>query len=258
MTTLAYGRTYGDVFEAPATRLKATLSLHPAHADTPPHAHENDYVCLVLAGRFCERTAHGEAEWRAGDAVVHRGDETHQDRFGPEGARCLNLHAPDGLAVEPGGRRCDPEARSLAEALAAEIAVGGDGLGVEALTAELMARLFETEVEGLDDGDWIGRVIEAIDAAPDRAWRLDELANIAGRHPTHLARAFRRRTGLSLGAWRRRRRVTELCLRLRRDETPLAELAADLGYADQAHMTREFRALSATAPGAWRRAQLRA
>ena len=124
MTTLAYGRTFGEVFAASAANVTATLSVHPAGADTPPHAHANDYVCLVLAGRFRERTARGEFDWRPGDAVIHRGEERHQDSFGPTGARCLNLHVPAGLEAEPGGRRCDPAARSLAEALAAEVAMG--------------------------------------------------------------------------------------------------------------------------------------
>jgi AraC family transcriptional regulator len=255
MTTLAYGRTFGEVFAAPAATVTATLSVHPADADTPPHAHANDYVCLVLAGRFRESSARGDFDWRPGDAVIHRGEERHQDSFGPAGARCLNLHLTGGLAAEPGGRRLDPGTRSLAEALAAEVALGRDaGLEVEALSAELLGSLLADGEAPRDDGQWIGGVIEAIDQAPERAWRLDELAAVAGRHPTHLARAFRRRTGLSLGAWRRRRRVTELCLRLRGEDTPLADLAADLGYADQAHMSREFRALAAAAPGAWRRA----
>ena len=255
MTTLAYGRTFGEVFTAPAAAVTATLSVHPADAETPAHVHANDYVCLVLAGRFRESSDQGDFDWRPGDAVIHRGEERHRDSFGPTGARCLNLHLPDGVAAEPGGRRCDPPTRSLAEALAAEVALGGDAeLGVEALCAELLDRLCGEGEDERDDAGWLGRVIEAIDSAPERAWRLEELASLAGRHPTHLARAFRGRTGLSLGAWRRRRRVTELCLRLRREETPLANLAADLGYADQAHMTREFRAVASAPPGAWRRA----
>ena len=259
MTTLAFGRTFGEVFATPAADITATLSLHQAGADTPAHAHANDYVCVVLAGAFRESSSSGDFDWRAGDAVVHRNGEQHRDSFGPEGARCLNLHAPGGLKAVPGGRRCDPRLRSLAAELAAEVALGApdDGLAIEALTAELFGRLAGDRSQG-GEGDWLGVVIEAVDAEPHRAWGLDEIAALADRHPTHVARAFRRRTGVSLGAWRRRRRLTELALRLKRGDEPLANLAADLGYADQAHMTREFRARACAAPAAWRRALLQA
>jgi AraC family transcriptional regulator len=255
MTTLAFGRTFGEVFAGPATDITATLSMHPAGVDTPPHAHASDYVCLVLAGAFREQSSRGAFEWRPGDAVIHRGGEPHQDLFGPAGARCLNLHAPEGLGVDPGGRRCDPEIRSIAHALAAEVALapGDGGLAVDALAAELLDRLVGGQDGMRDDGAWLGRVMEAMDAAPGRPWALSEIAALAGRHPAHVARTFRRRTGVSLGAWRRRRRVTELAIRLKRGDGPLADLAQDLGYADQAHMTREFRGYARAAPGAWRR-----
>ncbi|NEX94286.1 helix-turn-helix transcriptional regulator, partial [Caulobacter sp. 17J65-9] len=94
----------------------------------------------------------------------------------------------------------------------------------------------------------------ALDAAPERRWSLDQLAALADRHPTHLARAFRHQTGASVGAWARRQRVLRLCVDLA-GATPLAELAARHGYADQAHMTREFRACMGLTPGAWRRAR---
>jgi AraC family transcriptional regulator len=253
MTTLAFGRTFGEVFAAPAADITATLSVHPAGIDTPPHAHANDYVCVVLAGAFRESSSRGDFDWGPGDAVVHRDGERHRDSFGPHGARCLNLHVPEGLKAEPGGRRCDPRVRSLAEELAAEVAVGApDGLALEALTAELFGRLARDPEDGGEAG-WLAGVIEAIDAEPHLAWRLEDVAALAGRHPSHLARTFRRRTGVSLGAWRRRRRLTELALRLRRGNEPLADLAADLGYADQAHMTREFRTRACAAPAAWRR-----
>jgi AraC-like DNA-binding protein len=41
---------------------------------------------------------------------------------------------------------------------------------------------------------------------------------------------------------------------LRQTSAPLAEIAAQLGYADQAHMTREFRAIFGCTPGRYRTA----
>ena len=46
-----------------------------------------------------------------------------------------------------------------------------------------------------------------------------------------------------------RRRLHEAVLRLKAGGTTLAELAADLGYSDQAHFTHDFRTVTSMTPG---------
>jgi AraC-like DNA-binding protein len=64
--------------------------------------------------------------------------------------------------------------------------------------------------------------------------------------PRQLTRLFRDCMGM--GPKRFGRIVQAALRRLVQGETPLAELAADLGYADQAHLTRELRQLFGVAP----------
>ncbi len=53
----------------------------------------------------------------------------------------------------------------------------------------------------------------------------------------------------------RRRRLQEAAERVREDPAvPLAVLATELGYADQAHLTRDFRAVLDFTPGSYRAA----
>jgi AraC family transcriptional regulator len=251
MSTLDHGQTFGQVAAGPAAG--TTLSLHGADEVLPDHEHASAYVCVVLAGGFRETGSHCDAERRTGEVIVHPAGDRHADAFGPEGALCLNLHL--GRAeTQPLARRADPALASLICGLAAETARGeaGDRLEAEALTTEILDRLTGPGRQG-DDGCCIDRVLQALDDAPAHDWSLTALAEIAGRHPTHLARAFRRRTGLTLGAYRRRRRLTRLCLDLRFGRAALSELALEHGYADQAHMSREFRGFTGLTPAAWRR-----
>lgn len=250
MSTLGHGQTFGQVAAGPAAG--STLSLHGAGHMLPDHEHACAYVCVVLSGGFRETGARGDAERRAGEIIVHPAGDRHADAFGPEGALCLNLHLATG-EPEPLARRAEPELASLICGLAAETARGeaGDRLEAEALSAEILGRLDGAAMRK-DDDCCIDRVLRALDEAPAHDWSLSALAEVAGRHPTHLARAFRRRTGLTLGAWRRRRRLTRLCLDLRFGRSPLSELALEHGYADQAHMSREFRGFTGLTPAAWR------
>lgn len=260
MSRLAFGETFGQVVSGPATaRLPATLSLHLGGDHTPHHQHDQAYICVVLAGGFAEDVAGAAFERRAGQAVLHPPGTAHADRFDIDGALCLNLHIR-GFDAPPDAFGMDPVSRSLAEALAAEIArsasVEGmaDVLAADALAAELAGRLtgrsFNESVP-----TWVGQVIEALGDDPDRDWSLAELARIAQRHPTQVARGFRQGAGLSIGAFRRRRRLTRLALDLSLGRDALAGLAARHGYADQAHMTREFRRFAGCAPGAFRAAR---
>lgn len=77
-----------------------------------------------------------------------------------------------------------------------------------------------------------------------------ELAGEVGWSPRHLTDRFRVETGLGL---KEAARVVRFD-RARRElspGTPLAGLAADAGYYDQAHLTREFRALAGCSPSRW-------
>ncbi|OLN27671.1 L-rhamnose operon transcriptional activator RhaR [Desulfovibrio sp. DV] len=82
--------------------------------------------------------------------------------------------------------------------------------------------------------------------------RLEELAAAAGLSPWHLARAVTRQTGLPPHA-----HLLECRCRAARDRLagpqPLADIAAEVGFADQSHMTRAFRARFGLPPGAWRK-----
>ena len=72
--------------------------------------------------------------------------------------------------------------------------------------------------------------------------RFDALARELGVSRPHLSRVFRAETGESLSGFRTRLRVRSALDRIEAGQTNLAELAAELGFADHAHFTRTIRA----------------
>lgn len=251
MSLLAGGSTRGISIAAPCDG--AALSLHAPEETLPWHEHGAAYVCVVLSGSFVESSGAFESRHRMGDIVLHPAGERHADRFDRTGARCLNLQVDANAVVRRDVRRASAGFRARAELLAAQSALGpaGDRLIAESALAEMLDMLFNRESPNKKSA--VNRVAEALDDEPHRAWTLVELARIAGRHPTHLARAFREATGISIGEYRRRRRLVELTLSLRCTRDSLANLAQTHGYADQAHMSREFRRFAGSPPGSWRR-----
>lgn len=81
---------------------------------------------------------------------------------------------------------------------------------------------------------------------------VDALAERAGISPRTLQRRFARCAGVSPAWVLRRYRLLEAIERVRDGErVSWAEVAAELGYSDQAHLTRDFTATIGTAPSAY-------
>ena len=252
--TLGFGVTYDMVAARTACGQLLTLTSHRSDHEIPPHRHANDYLCIVLSGGFAEQEGTRFHERLSGCYFTHHAGETHHDRFGPTGAMCVNLHFPagkPGLAIEG---TCPARTKVTAGKLAFELATSlREELVMASLAAEIMGDVNPASATRQDQGKWIGRLVEAISDQPVRRWSLRELAEIADRHPVRVAQAFRAKTGISLGAFQRLRRLTSLSLALRYGKGSLATLAADFGYFDQSHMTSEFRAAFGVSPGRYRR-----
>ncbi|MDR7190829.1 AraC-like DNA-binding protein [Microbacterium sp. BE35] len=74
--------------------------------------------------------------------------------------------------------------------------------------------------------------------------RLDDAAERLRVSVRTLQRLAHRTVGLSPAAMIRRRRLQEAAQRVREDpDAPLSDIAAELGYADQAHLANDFRAV---------------
>ncbi|GAA2044005.1 helix-turn-helix domain-containing protein [Agromyces tropicus] len=141
------------------------------------------------------------------------------------------------------------DAAAMAKAVDALVARGADAAAAEAFEAWLGARRPVLDEEA-------GRIREVIAAAErDRAIvRVDQLAEVADVGVRQLERMVRDQLGLTPKWLVRRYRLQESADRLAGPDAPaLAELAAELGYADQAHFTREFRAVIGVPPGAYAR-----
>jgi AraC-like DNA-binding protein len=99
-----------------------------------------------------------------------------------------------------------------------------------------------------------GRIVAALLAQPTAAARVADVAAGAGLSPRALQRLFRRHVGLTPKQVLQRSRLHEAVERVAaRDGASRAELALDLGYADQAHFTNAFRAATGRSPARYGR-----
>jgi len=81
---------------------------------------------------------------------------------------------------------------------------------------------------------------------------LGELSREAGLSPYHLSRVFTRATGLPPHAYLTQSRIFR-ARELLAGITPIADIALDLGFADQSHFHRKFKSIVGVTPSSYRK-----
>lgn len=176
------------------------------------------------------------------------------------------LSAAREMATRPGlphfrpGVLRDPGLAGLVQrAHAAAAAPGTPALAKETLTRRMLAAWVERHADGAWNWPRIGgerkavrRVRELVRERLREDISLAELAQAAGLSPYHLVRVFERETGLPPHAYLVQARV-EAARGLLAGPLPLAQVAAETGFADQSHLTRAFKRRHGLTPGRYRK-----
>jgi AraC family transcriptional regulator len=100
---------------------------------------------------------------------------------------------------------------------------------------------------------WLSRGEEFLRAHFRSPISLSQAAREAGIHPIYFARVLRRRHGCPVSAYVRALRLTAAGEQIVGGSQPLAQVACEAGFADQAHLTRWFSRVIGLTPGALRR-----
>lgn len=107
--------------------------------------------------------------------------------------------------------------------------------------------------------DWqFKRVMAYLSIRIDSAVRVSDLAAEVKLSPSHFARAFTIRLGLSPYSFIMKLRIERASALLLNSDKSLTEIAFNCGLSDQAHFSRLFRRFVGMTPTQWRRKHLTA
>jgi AraC-like DNA-binding protein len=126
-------------------------------------------------------------------------------------------------------------------------------LAIEGLALEMLAGAVRPVRTPADKPAWLDLAHDLVRADFDQPLTLSGVAARVGAEPARLSAAFRQRFGRSIGDLVRALRVQFVCDALATDR-PLADIAFEAGFADQAHCTRIFKRQMGLTPGAYRAA----
>jgi len=127
-------------------------------------------------------------------------------------------------------------------------------LAIEGVLLEILAESARAIGEGTGSNapSWLRRVREALEDSYLLAPSLAELAGIAGVHPVHLSREFRKHYQSTIGEHIRKRRIEHASHLLANTSTPLSEIALTCGFSDQSHFCAMFKSHTGLTPAKFR------
>jgi len=205
-----------------------TETQYPASANLAEHSHGSSHVAILLAGSYLERQGSKVNLVLAGDFIHYSRDMVHQDLFGQQMGHCLNLeYGEDATAIAALPHKvCTPnEVGKLISSLGRDSEVATES--------------------------WLLRSRVLVESDPSLS--LSPLAAQVAVHPSHLAKAFRKAYGWSVGQYITRCRVKRGAELLIGTEWPIAEIAIESGFFDQSHFTNVFHRIAGFCPLAVRR-----
>ena len=232
-------------------------------------------LVLVRAGHFQRRGAGAPIDLDSTVGYLAEPGETEQFAHPHGGDTCtsvqLSAHSWEQLVGEPGRvRRAAVYVDARLELAHRRLLAAGRNDGDYRL-AEDLVRLVASVLRAATDRPipandapspadrrLVGRARAAIHDAHPSADGLFPLAALLGASPYRVSRAFTSELGVSVTRYRNRVRIGRALERLESGESTLAEIAATLGFADQAHFGRTLRQHTGCTPTEVRRELQRA
>lgn len=250
-----------------ATGIERMRAFFCGHAFAP-HRHDTYAIGITTSGvqSFCYRGAVHHS--LPGQVFVLHPDENHDGRAGDErGFGYRIAYIDPALIGAAGGVQDLPflrdpvsnnnRLRNAVNAIVDDLTEPMSDLAMTCCLADIADAL--TKISGgkgagarTPDVSGVRLAREFLLAATEPV-AIASLEAISGLSRWQLARQFRRVYGVSPQRFHLLRRLERSRLLLQMKKVPLADIAQELGFSDQAHFSRHFRNAYGLSPGRWQR-----
>lgn len=230
----------------------------PTGLRLPRHAHGNDQLVFVLEGSYSERWTGRDLRLRPGSVIFRPAGEPHANAFDGDDVLALLVSFGSDRRSTVGRVPRPLELPALMADLRSQVELElrredpASTLALEGLGLLLAARVGRFAATGRRPG-WLDDALRFIAAHHAESIGLEAVAAAVDRHRATVAAAFRRFVGRSVGETIRGRQVQDAVTWIRGSGRPLAEIAAECGFYDQAHMGRLVKRVTGSTPGEIRR-----
>jgi AraC family transcriptional regulator len=241
------------------------MSYSPAFT-IPRHAHECAFFGFVLEGTYTENYERRSRECNPSSLLFHPEGEVHSEvhenvvvrifSVEPAPSWLEQVHEHSDILKQPFACQGGPVAH-LAVRLYREFREQDalTPIALEGLLLELLATVCRqpTGTATHTPPQWLRQARDMLQDQFAENLSLQEIACAVGVHPAHLARSFRQHFHCTVGDYLRNLRIEQSRHVLATSDTPLSEIALDMGYSDQSHFTTAFKRHTGISPGQYRK-----
>jgi AraC family transcriptional regulator len=246
------------------------LGNYAAGSEMVPHSHVESSFTIVLHGSYNERIVGRNVEHRPGSMLFYPSGEMHSQQFGRDGAlklifrpdtSCLTFLTDEKVRLPQAPYVDSMLIREMANRVAKEMRDGDSfsPMVIEGSVLELVAtfgRICETKPRKQAIPSWLKEIREVLESQAGDGVTHETLALQVHKHPVHLAKAFRKAYGETIGEYQRRLRLSKAELLLRKRDVALTEIALQSGFSSQSHFSRCFKCAFGTTPSRYRAERL--
>ncbi len=266
ITTVALEKFVGPAVHAHG-RGDVTVHESPFAIDLiiPAHVHDQPVVSLMLSGVAAEVIDRNNRDLVEQDLLFTPAFEQHAYAFRRAG-RWLNMQfSPSWLARVNEHQALLPTSSQLirnGSAVAWAIRVRTEvrqpdscsSLAIDGAMILMIAEISRARVgQETTRPRWLRTVEEAIETYIASPPSTEALAALAGVHPSHLLRVFRKYNGATISNFVRSRRIELARQQVALGKASLSSIALASGFSDQSHFTKVFRQTFGETPAQYSR-----
>lgn len=259
---LRRGTFYGTSRGRDVAGARFSVVSHAEGRVLAEHAHESGYFCLLLDGEYAETSDGVTLRYAPLTIAYHPPLCPHADEIGALGGRFFIIELSAELQARVDESHMPAKVSEVSGGPVVWLAwrlwesVFDDAVSaveVESLLYELCGAAATMRRDETHEPAWLHAATRWLEEHFREHITVAQAAAEAGIHPIHLARMFRKFRGRGVGEHIARLRIHYVSGRLREAATPLAAIALDAGFTDQAHLTHVCRKLTGKTPAQLRR-----
>jgi AraC-like DNA-binding protein len=226
---------------------KLTKTHYLPETDIEEHYHENNYISLLINGGYVEQYKKDNALIEAGNIIFRPAGYNHSNNFGQAGGACFNIefkynwqqNIDFGLQLPAKHTIYKTGSLPSIYKLLYFFNHAFNKPAEENIYFEFVLDwLFQInkQVPVKSKLAWIEKVMSIIESEPGIHHTIHSLAARVFTHPIYLARAFKEKTGFTIGEYQLKAKLDKAMVLLFNTNFPVNDIAFETGFTDAARL----------------------